>query len=183
MDSFLGRPLVLEHQVPADDQGSAAPSCMTMHCDFLLLGQDVIHGLDDFDESENVSGFVVPPAEVVEVDFLLVELLGEIGEPRLSVNLVPAVGMFSGLLETENGADLLVLELGNEIELLDDFGGRPLHGEDLVSDPVGVEPDEGVEVGVVEVVFVFAGNASAENASDSKALGKSGGFACEKTSS
>jgi hypothetical protein len=82
---------------------------MTMHRDFSFLREFKVHGLHNLHEGDYVSRLKVPPAEVVEGNFMGIEFFWEITQAGAFVYALAAKWMLPWLLEAKNSPDPCIL--------------------------------------------------------------------------
>lgn len=75
------------------------------------------------------------------IDLMLHEVVGVVGEAR-GLKLGSAAGVFSWHLEVDDGLDAGGPELSDELHGLYLGGVWPGHGQDLLCDPVTVDPPQ-----------------------------------------
>ena len=140
-----------------------------MNSHFSPTENDLAHLLHDRQESDHVRRLMVSPAEVDKLNPLRVKLVGIVRQSELLVDSVPALGMLSRLLQVDNRAHVVSLELLHQPELRNQSRRRPLHSQHVSVDPTGVQSLDRVSVSLVAlVVLVGAELPSAERAEKSK---------------
>ena len=107
----------------------------------------------------------VGPPEVVEVDLVLLEGLGVVGEPTfILMNPIPTIRVLPRLLEIEYSTYSLLLELLNDFELTNQPRAWSLVRKHLISNPVRVKPTDRIHIPVLLPVLPFAGLSEAKRA-------------------
>ena len=157
-DHLLDPNSVIVNQPRTDNQQSSALSCMTMHTDFPPVSQTHLEQVHDPHHMFKGSTGHIFPTLVEAVNPVPVKVLRNVAEPSIRDDSVPTVRMLSRFLQVQHCSDVLFLEFFVDVELLYQPFGRPLHGQDVFSDPVRIQPLNRIRQHLVtQVVLVLTG--------------------------